>query len=137
MQVAELLDRAKGRTGSDGLTAKALGATPQRLSQWRHGSRPCPAEVQDRLCVLGELTDAEIAGHVIERAGLARKKTTAGFAAGFAGSLATGVAAYAEHLGRALESAAMYIANTRQKPEVSTRPGLGRFERRFGLRRSV
>jgi transcriptional regulator with XRE-family HTH domain len=33
----ELLDKAAAATGSDYKTAKALGITPQRLSDWRHG----------------------------------------------------------------------------------------------------
>lgn len=33
----ELMDAAAEVTGSDYKTAKALGLTPQRLSDWRHG----------------------------------------------------------------------------------------------------
>lgn len=76
MQVAELLDRAKDHTGSDALTAKALGVSATRLSEWRHGHRPTPAEVQDRLLLLAEATDEEIVAHISERAGIQRKKST-------------------------------------------------------------
>jgi hypothetical protein len=72
MNLARLFDRAKRHTGSDGLTAKTLGVTANRLSEWRNAHRPCPAEVQDKLCVIGKLSDNEIARHVIQRARLSR-----------------------------------------------------------------
>ena len=101
MQVAELFERAKSATGSHTATAEALGVKPQRLNDWKSGYRPCPAEVQDRLLVLSQATDAEIAAHVVERAGMSRKaERMAGFIeAGFAGLLATVAAAGAALLG--------------------------------------
>ncbi len=99
MQVATLLDRAKNHTGSDGLTAKALGVSANRVSDWRTRQRPCPAEVQDKLCVLGCLSDAEIAAHVVERAGMSRKATTAASVLAFIGSLAIAAAAFVGLLG--------------------------------------
>lgn len=73
MNIQRLFDRAKRLTGSDGLTAKTLGVSPKRVSEWRNGHRPCPAEVQDKLCVISMLSDSEIARHVIERAGMRRR----------------------------------------------------------------
>jgi len=73
MNVARLFDRARRLTGSDGLTARTLGVSPNRVSEWRNGHRPCPAEVQDKLCVIARLSDNEIARHVIQRAGLIRR----------------------------------------------------------------
>ncbi len=73
MNLARLFDRAKRHTGSDGLTAKTLGVAANRVSEWRNGHRPCPAEVQDKLCVIARLSDSEIARHVIQRAGLGRR----------------------------------------------------------------
>ena len=73
MNIPRLFDRAKRWTGSDGLTAKTLGVSPKRVSEWRNGHRPCPAEVQDKLCVISRLSDSEIARHVIQRAGLSRR----------------------------------------------------------------
>jgi DNA-binding transcriptional regulator YdaS (Cro superfamily) len=73
MNIPRLFDRAKRQTGSDGLTARTLGVNPNRVSEWRNGHRPCPAEVQDRLCVIARLNDNEIARHVIQRAGLSRR----------------------------------------------------------------
>ncbi len=112
MQVAELFERAKQHTGNHSLTAEALGVNPQRVNDWKSGYRPCPAEVQDRLCVLACLSDAEIAEHVIARAGLPRKKT-AGSVSGFVYLLATAYAASAAGLG-ALGSATMYRPERRQ-----------------------
>lgn len=73
MNLGRLFDRAKRHTGSDGLTAKTLGVTANRVSEWRNGHRPCPAEVQDKLCVIAGLSDSEIARHVVQRAGLVRR----------------------------------------------------------------
>jgi DNA-binding transcriptional regulator YdaS (Cro superfamily) len=73
MNIPRLFDRAKRHTGSDGMTARTLGVNPNRVSEWRNGHRPCPAEVQDKLCVIAELSDGEIARHVIQRAGLVRR----------------------------------------------------------------
>ena len=73
MNLGRLFDRAKRHTGSDGLTAKTLGVTAKRVSEWRNGHRPCPAEVQDKLCVIAGLSDSEIARHVVQRAGLVRR----------------------------------------------------------------
>lgn len=72
MNIPRLFDRAKRHTGSDGMTARTLGVDPNRVSEWRNGHRPCPAEVQDKLCVIARLSDKEIARHVIQRAGLSR-----------------------------------------------------------------
>lgn len=75
MNIPRLFDRAKRHTGSDGLTARILGVNPNRVSEWRNGHRPCPAEVQDKLCVIAMLSDNEIARHVIQRAGPIRRPT--------------------------------------------------------------
>lgn len=111
MQVPALLDRAKKHTGSDSLTARALGVSAQRVSDWRHGTRPMPAEVQDKACALACLSDAEIAAHVFERAGVTRPRwTSVASVAGFVGSLGTGVALFVAHFG----SATMYRPNLRR-----------------------
>ena len=70
MDIPRLFDRAKRHTGSDGRTARVLGVDPNRVSEWRNGHRPCPAKVQDKLCVIARLSDKEIARLVIRRAGL-------------------------------------------------------------------
>lgn len=41
-----LLDSAKAIAKSDYKVAKAIGTTPQRLSDWRAGRVPCPPEFQ-------------------------------------------------------------------------------------------
>lgn len=73
MDIPRLFDRAKRHTGSDGRTARMLGVDPNRVSEWRNGHRPCPAKVQDKLCVIAQLSDKEIARHVTQRAGLTRR----------------------------------------------------------------
>ena len=73
MDIPRLFDRAKRLTGSDGRTARTLGVDPNRVSEWRNGHRPCPAKVQDKLCVIARLSDKEIARHVTQRAGLTRR----------------------------------------------------------------
>lgn len=42
--ITELLDAAREQTGSDYKTAKALGVTPQRLSDWRAGRQNAQPE---------------------------------------------------------------------------------------------
>ena len=76
MDLAKLFDRAKRLTGSDRLTAKELGVGPKRVSEWRNRNRPCPVEVQDKLCVIARLSDSEIARHVIQRTGLRRQRNS-------------------------------------------------------------
>jgi DNA-binding transcriptional regulator YdaS (Cro superfamily) len=78
MNIPRLFDRAKRQTGSDGLTARVLGVTSNRVSEWRNGHRPCPAEVQDKLCVIARLSDSEIARHVIQRARMVRRPAERG-----------------------------------------------------------
>ena len=75
MDIPRLFDRARRHTGSDGRTARMLGVDPNRVSEWRNGHRPCPAIVQDKLCVIARLSDKEIARHVTQRAGLTRKSS--------------------------------------------------------------
>jgi hypothetical protein len=54
MQVAELLDRAKSHTGSDGATGRAVGVSPQRVSDWRHKREPMPMRVVIQLCEIAQ-----------------------------------------------------------------------------------
>ena len=61
-----------------------------RVNDWKSGARPTPAEVQDRLCILGELTDSEIAAHVVARAGIERKPRLARIGT----SIATAIGAF-------------------------------------------
>lgn len=39
----ELIDKAALIAGSDYKLAKKIGTTPQTMSNWRHGAKPCPA----------------------------------------------------------------------------------------------
>lgn len=41
-----LIDAAQKIAGSDYKVAKLIGTTPQRISDWRHGRKPCPPEDQ-------------------------------------------------------------------------------------------
>ena len=105
MQVEELFQRVKVHTGNHSETARTLGVSAQRVNDWKSGYRPCPAEIQDKLCVLAQLNDREIALHVIERAGLTRKhRTTPAFVAAFATSLASGIALLAGLNGAMLDA---------------------------------
>jgi DNA-binding transcriptional regulator YdaS (Cro superfamily) len=60
MQVAELLDRAKLRTGSDGATARAVGVSAQRISDWRHKRQPIPARIVLQIGELAEFTPEDM-----------------------------------------------------------------------------
>jgi len=50
--IIDLLDAAREKTGSDYKTAKALGVTPQRLSDWRHGRQAAQPEDHALLAAL-------------------------------------------------------------------------------------
>lgn len=39
-----LIDKASAIAGSDAKLAQLIGASKQHVSNWRHGSRPCPIE---------------------------------------------------------------------------------------------
>jgi hypothetical protein len=68
MQLCELLDRAGASTGSDYKTAKALGTTPQVVSDWRAGRRTCTAEDRALLAdVAGVDPLAEVVEALLER----------------------------------------------------------------------
>lgn len=41
-----LIDKASSIAGSDSKLARLIGAQPQNVSNWRHGSKPCPPEIQ-------------------------------------------------------------------------------------------
>lgn len=113
MQLTTLLDRAKERTGSDQLTAKALKVTAQRLSDYRHGREPCPWKKQAQLCQVAELSAGEAWDHMREVAGAVARKTataTSALALLFVGSLAGGAVLSAARDG--LRSATMYKPRT-------------------------
>jgi len=103
MQLGNLLDRAKVHTGRDAETAKRLGVSPARLSEWRNGHRPCPLEVQARICEIAELSAGEAWDHVRELAAVPPKKSrvasTAAIVALFAGLLGIGGAPRVAHAG--------------------------------------
>ena len=45
--IVSLLDAAKQKTGSDYKTAKLIGATPQRISDWRSGREKGQPQPED------------------------------------------------------------------------------------------
>lgn len=85
MQLQELFDRAKAETGSDTATAKKLGVSQSRLSDWRHGRIPCPISAQVDLCGIAGLSEAEAMLHVWE---VAREKSGKYLRAGAFGAVA-------------------------------------------------
>lgn len=52
MQLRELIELAASRAGSHKALADALKVTPQRVSEWKAGGRPCPLEVQAHIAAL-------------------------------------------------------------------------------------
>lgn len=103
MQVGSLLDRAKVATSSDAATARELGVSSQRISDWRNGRVSCPLHVQIKLCSIGQLSTAEAWEHMREVAGVVGKKTaqatTAAVVLACAGLLAMLGAPTAAHAG--------------------------------------
>lgn len=117
MQAAHLLDRAKSATGSDGLTAKRLGVSAQRISDWRSERRPLPLDVQIKLCQIAELSLAEAWSHLTSQPGLLIQKigrSAAAIVLLLGGSLAIGFAPSAAHAGGRDGNATMYRTSRRQ-----------------------
>lgn len=71
--IIDLLDAAAKQTGSDYRTAKALGVTPQRVSDWRHGRQNAQPEDHALVALLAKLNPEE----ALVRAVLEKHKDTA------------------------------------------------------------
>lgn len=112
MQVKELIERAKERTGSDVLTAQALGVSAQRLSDYKHGREPCPLRKQAALCEIAALSASDAWEHMKVATGAdkpKRRASTSARALAFAGSLVSVAALNAALFGgRSLATATMY-----------------------------
>ncbi|MEO6028473.1 MAG: hypothetical protein ABIR79_16530 [Candidatus Binatia bacterium] len=108
MQPSEVLDRAKSVTGSDKATAEALGVSPQRLSDWRAGTRPFPLVSQAKACELAGMTESEQQRYVWEviRARMGKPIGAALGGAGWIGSTGVGFALLVASLGE--RAATMY-----------------------------
>lgn len=68
MQVSDLIERAALQAGSEYKVAKAMGTTPQRLSDWKTGRATCTAEDRVLLAdIAGVDPFEEIAAAMLER----------------------------------------------------------------------
>lgn len=56
-----LIDQAKAISGSDYKLAKMTGHTPQQISDWRHGRKPCPPEDQALIAGVAGLNPEQVA----------------------------------------------------------------------------
>ncbi|MBB4225601.1 hypothetical protein [Variovorax guangxiensis] len=56
-----LIDKAKEISGSDYKLAKLTGHTPQQISDWRHGRKPCPPEDQALIAGVAGLNAEQVA----------------------------------------------------------------------------
>lgn len=57
----QLIDMAKSIAGSDYKLAKLTGHTPQQVSDWRHGRKPCPPEDQALIAGVAGLNAEQVA----------------------------------------------------------------------------
>ncbi len=63
-----LIDQAKAIAGSDYKLAKLSGHTPQQISDWRHGRKPCPPEDQVLIgAVAGLAPEPILARAIVEK----------------------------------------------------------------------
>lgn len=62
MKIDELIAKASARLGSEYKVAKAIGATPQRLSDWKTGRATCMAE--DR-ALLADIAGADLLEEIV------------------------------------------------------------------------
>jgi hypothetical protein len=112
MDVKTLIDRAAEHVGSVSAVARALDRAPSAVFAWRAGTRPCPIEVQAKLCQLAELSAGEAWDHIKDQSGAVVRKIAAAttvIALTFGGLLGIAAAPSAAHAtGRDL-LATMYI----------------------------
>jgi DNA-binding transcriptional regulator YdaS (Cro superfamily) len=64
MQVPALIEAAAVATGSQTALASQIGVSPNRISDWKQGVRPCPIETQVELCELAGLSESEAQRHI-------------------------------------------------------------------------
>lgn len=68
MQVSDLIEKAALQAGSEYKVAKAMGTTPQRLSDWKTGRATCTAEDRALLAdIAGVDPFAEMTEAILER----------------------------------------------------------------------
>lgn len=107
METRTLIDMAAKVAQSKQALARMLGVSPQRVSEWAHGHRPCPLEVQVALCDVAGLNDHESREHLREAAKVPSPKQRAGALASIALALVVGAVSAAASTSSGL--ATMYI----------------------------
>lgn len=98
-----LIDKGSVIAGSDAKLARLIGAYPQNISNWRHGSAPCPPETQALIAHVAGLDPvAELAratvrkfegdkkGDLLMKA-LGKSSRLTGAIAGFVGAIALAI----------------------------------------------
>jgi len=63
MQVADLIEKAAKTLGSQAKLARAIGAQPSHVSEWKAGTRPCP---EDKLLLIARTCERDPMGTVME-----------------------------------------------------------------------
>ncbi len=67
MDLYELIDKAKRKSGSNIKVAEIMDINPQRLSDWKHGRRKPEAGEIMQLAVIAELNPAETLFQIMEK----------------------------------------------------------------------
>ena len=106
MKTKTLIDKAAAKVHSKTELARVVGVTPQRISEWAYDHRPCPLEIQVRLCAIAELADDETLQHVREVADVPSPKMRAGALASIAPAVVGAVASVVAFIS---ECATMFI----------------------------
>ena len=78
MDMQTLIDLASKPVKTKAALARVLGVSPTRVNDWHKGHRPCPMEVQLRLCDIAELSDEMCLAHLRDAAQLSPKKCLVG-----------------------------------------------------------
>lgn len=101
MILADLITQAATRTGDQKHLATALGVTPQRITEWKNGHRPCPLATQARIAELaGEDPKEWVWQAVCRQMGRATAAVLLALAAVLAASVAPGAGGASTALSR-------------------------------------
>ena len=84
MELKTLIDRAAGVVGNQTRLAQLVGVSPNRVSDWKQGVRPCPMETQVALCDIAGLDDHAAREHLRAAASVPPPKRKAGALASIA-----------------------------------------------------
>jgi plasmid maintenance system antidote protein VapI len=93
MQLQQLIEQAAANAGTATALAKQLGVSPQRITEWKNGHRPCPLHSQAQIAELAGIDPKEwVWGQICKQLGRVASAAVLALATCFAVFGAPGVA---------------------------------------------